>query len=211
MNNSKIGVLFDLDGVLLDTEGIYSEFWAKVDELFPTGVDNFTSEIKGSNLETILGTYFPKEQHDEIVDILQTFQKDMPYNYFPGAIEFVKALHDEGIPMCIVTSSDARKMEAVYAQHPEFRGYFKDVVLGEMVSQPKPSPECFLLGAKLLGVKPQDCYIFEDSINGLKSAQAVGGKVIALSTTNKVERVAPFSLLVIDSFEKFTVDNMLSL
>ncbi|MDO4510472.1 MAG: HAD family hydrolase [Bacteroidales bacterium] len=210
MTNNNIGVLFDLDGVILDTEGIYSEFWGSIDAQFPTGVENFTEVIKGTCLDDILNTYFPKENHAEIIGILQDFQKNMPYRYFPHAIEWVKALHEAGIPMCIVTSSDEQKMEAVYEQHPEFRGFFHSVIVGEMVEHAKPAPDCFLLGAKLLGKDIADCYIFEDSINGLKAALASGGRVIALSTSNPPHMLAD-ARLVIPSFEDFTVEKMLSI
>lgn len=210
MANNKIGVLFDLDGVILDTEGIYSEFWKEIDRRFPTGVVGFSDVIKGTCLEDILNNNFPKENHEEIINILQNFQKDMEYRYFPYAIEWVKSLHEAGIPMCIVTSSDQEKMNAVYKQHPEFRGFFDAVIVGEMVENAKPAPDCFLLGAKLLGKDIKDCYIFEDSLNGLKAALASGGKVIALSTTNAPELLTD-AKMVIPDFKDFTIEKMLSI
>lgn len=210
MADNIIGVLFDLDGVILDTEGIYSEFWKEIDRRFPTGVEEFSDVIKGTCLEDILNNNFPKENHEEIINILQDFQKDMEYRYFPYAIEWIKALYEEGIPMCIVTSSDQEKMNAVYLQHPEFRGYFDAVIVGEMVENAKPAPDCFLLGAKLLRKDIQDCYIFEDSLNGLKAALSSGGKVIALSTTNPPEMLTD-AKMVIPNFKDFTIEKMLSL
>lgn len=210
MADNKIGVLFDLDGVILDTEGIYSEFWKEIDRRFPTGVVGFSDVIKGTCLEDILNNNFPKENHEEIINILQNFQKDMEYRYFPYAIEWVKSLHEAGIPMCIVTSSDQEKMNAVYKQHPEFRGFFDAVIVGEMVENAKPAPDCFLLGAKLLGKDIKDCFIFEDSLNGLKAALASGGKVIALSTTNAPELLTD-AKMVIPDFKDFTIEKMLSI
>lgn len=109
MQNNNIGVLFDLDGVILDTEGIYTEFWNQIEEKFPTGVKDFSKVIKGCCLEDILNRYFPKENHTKIIEILNDFQKAMQYRYFPYAIEWVKTLYDAGIPMCIVTSSDQKR------------------------------------------------------------------------------------------------------
>lgn len=208
MQSSDIGVLFDLDGVILDTEGIYTEFWDRVNDLFPTGVEDFSKVIKGSCLEDILNTYFDESNHQKIVHLLQDFQNNMPYRYFPYAIEWVKTLFDAGIPMCIVTSSDQKKMEAVYKQHPEFRGYFNAVIVGEMVSRAKPAPDCFLMGAELIGKDIKNCYIFEDSINGLQAALASGGHVIALSTTNSVSALGGADL-VIPNFKGFSIERML--
>ena len=208
MQNNKIGVLFDLDGVILDTEDIYTDFWEQIEALFPTGVKNFSKIIKGCCLEDILNNYFAKENHAKIIEILQDFQKNMQYRYFPYAIEWVKTLYDAGIPMCIVTSSDQKKMDAVYEQHPEFRGYFNAVIVGEMVEKAKPAPDCFLMGAKLLDLDIKNCYIFEDSINGLKAALASGGHVIALSTTNPANLLSDAKLIIPD-FKDFTIEQML--
>ncbi len=210
IDTQGIGVLFDLDGVLLDTEGIYSEFWAGIDEMYPTGVDNFTAVIKGSNLERILGTYFPADKHQNIIRILTEFQNGMQYRYFAGARQWLDTLKAAGIPMAVVTSSDQGKVDAVSAQHPEFRGYFDAVIVGEMVANPKPDPECYLLGAKQIGVDVSRCWVFEDSLNGLRAGKASGAHVVALATTLPREAVAPHASLVIDGFENFTIDQMLA-
>lgn len=177
------GILFDLDGVLLDTEGIYTEFWKAIDETFPTGVENFAQVIKGSNLERILNTYFQVEKHARIVEMLNTFQHDMEYRFFPGALDVLQALNDRQIKCCLVTSSDKKKMEAVDARYPSFRNFFTAVVTGEMVSNPKPSPECFLLGAKLIGEDIRECTVVEDSLNGLEAGMASGAEVVGIATT----------------------------
>lgn len=204
------GVLFDLDGVLLDTEGIYTTFWDAIDKAYPTHVPNFTQKIKGSNMAAILNTYFKREDWDDIFSKLDDMQRDMRYEFFPYAQEFLQQLHEAGIKMCIVTSSDQKKMDAVYRQHPGFRELFDDVIVGEMVHHPKPDPECFLLGASKLGLDIKDCYVFEDSINGLQAAMASGATVIGLATTNPREALAGKAQLIIDNFKDFTVSKMLS-
>lgn len=186
------GVLFDLDGVLIDTEGTYTQFWETVDRHFPTGVEGFARVIKGSNLHNILHTYFPTdEMREQVTQMLDGFQRDMQYNYFPGAIELIDELKVNGVACCIVTSSDKKKMESLYSQHPDFPSLFDAIVTGNMVKEPKPSPECFLLGAKMLGIDIEDCVVIEDSINGLKAGMESGAKVIGLCTTCPEEAIAP--------------------
>lgn len=177
------GVLFDLDGVLLDTEGDYTLFWESVDRLYPTHVDNFAQVIKGSNLETILNTYFDKNDHEAVVELLNSHQDEMRYVFFPGAVQLLQRLNREGVRCCLVTSSDYRKMDAVFAAHPWFRDCFQAIVTGNMVSQPKPSPECFLLGAEKIGCDIAHCVVIEDSLNGIQAGVDSGAKVIALATT----------------------------
>lgn len=204
------GVLFDLDGVLLDSEGQYTIFWDAIDKAYPTHVPNFAQVIKGSNLAAIINTYFKPELRDEIVAKLAELQHDMRYEFFPYAQEFLQQLHGAGIKMCIVTSSDQKKMDAVYEQHPGFRELFDDVIVGEMVHRAKPDPECYLLGASKLGLNIKDCYVFEDSINGLKAGMASGATVIGLATTNSREALQGKAQLIIDNFKDFTVSKMLS-
>ena len=192
------GVLFDLDGVLVDTEPTYTRIWSDIDQHFPTGVANFAHVIKGSNLESILNGYFPKEIHPQVVDLLLAHQRQMRYDLFPGAVEVLTTLRKKGIPCALVTSSDQGKMDSFYQQHPDFADFFHTVVTGDMVTHAKPHPECFLLGASRLGLAPQDCYVVEDSINGLKAAHAAGVTVIALATTLTREAIAPYADIIAD-------------
>lgn len=206
------GVLFDLDGVILDTEGIYTRFWDAVEERYPTHIPNFSSVIKGSNLFEILHDHYADEETRRLVtEMLNDFQRDMKYEYFAGAEDFINELNAAGIPACIVTSSDQNKMNAVYEQHPGFKEHFAAIVTGESVSKAKPDPECFLLGAKLIDCDPKDCLIFEDSIKGLKAARAAGGTVIGLPTTNPKEVVTEYANVVLDSFEGLTLNKLKAL
>lgn len=212
MTKPTKGVLFDLDGVILDTEGIYSKFWDAVEEKYPTHIPNFSSVIKGSNLYEILHDNYPDDEtRTKVTEMLDVFQRDMKYEYFPGVLDFIKELQSANIPTCIVTSSDQKKMDAVYRQHPDFKSYFKGIVTGEMVSKAKPDPECFLKGAEIIGVDAKDCYVFEDSIKGLCAAKASGGTVIGIPTTNPRDVVAEYAQVVIDSFEGFTLDKLLKI
>lgn len=201
------GVLFDLDGVLIDTEGTYTKFWEAVDERFPTGVQDFAQVIKGSNLDNILYTYFPTEElREQVTMLLDELQGDMHYDYFPGAIELLEQLERAGIACCLVTSSDSRKMEALCRQHTDFASHFEGIVTGNMVSEPKPSPECFVLGAKKLGLDIEQCVVIEDSINGLLAGMRSGARVIGLCTTCSREAIATHCHMVAASVSELSVD-----
>ena len=94
----KIGALFDLDGVLLDSEGIYTQFWDAVEEVYPTHIPNFSSVIKGSNLFEILHDNYPDDEtRQKVSDMLHAFQRDMAFVFFDGAMEFVERLNAAGI------------------------------------------------------------------------------------------------------------------
>lgn len=206
----KVGALFDLDGVLLDSEGIYSQFWDAVEQQYPTHVPNFSTVIKGSNLHDILHGYYPIEDtRHRVAELLDAFQRDMPFRFFDGAMEFVSRLNHAHIPTCLVTSSDRRKMDALYCQHPDFASHFQGIVTGDMVSRAKPDPECFLLGAQMIGVDIDRCVVFEDSLKGLEAGRKAGAHVIGLATTLPHALIGPLSHRVIESFVGVTLDDLL--
>ena len=200
----EIGVLFDLDGVLLDTEGIYTDFWQAIDDKYPTGVPGFTHIIKGS--------YPNKEMQKIIIDILDDFEKKMKYRPFLDAIKFVDELKSFGIPTCIVTSSSMLKMNNAFKQLPGFREKFDGLITGDMVKHCKPNPEGYLLGAQQIGIKPKNCYVFEDSLQGIQAGLNAGCKVVALTTTVARDNIKKLKAnKIINDFAGFTVNDMLSI
>ena len=207
----KRGVLFDLDGVLLDSEGNYTIFWAQMDKEFPTGIENFASYIKGLHLTRILGFFESDEVRQQVQDRLLDFERDTKYEFFPGALDFVRRLRDAGIPMAIVTSSDHKKMQALYEQYPEFPTLFEHIITGDMVAKAKPDPECFLTGAKLLGVDIKDCIVFEDSRNGLIAARESGAMIIGLPTTLAPDVVSQLCDMMVDAVSQLSVKQILDM
>lgn len=209
---NKTGVLFDLDGVLIDTEGTYAKFWSAVDERYPTGVPNFAISIKGSNLQEILSGHFPDAKvRQEVWQMLDNFQQEMRFNFFPGALELVHGLREAGIPTCVVTSSDQRKMDSLASQHPEFLPLFDDLITGDVVSRAKPDPECFLLGANRLGLDIADCVVVEDSLKGLQAGRASGAHVVGISTTYAPDLVRPLCDIMVSDIGQLTVEMILAL
>lgn len=208
MTHKQRGVLFDLDGVLLDSEGKYSIFWAQMEKEYPTGVENFASFIKGFHLNRILGYFDNDDVRQQVLERLLEFERDMRYEFFPGALAFVKQLRDAEIPMAIVTSSDRKKMQSLYRQHPEFPTLFDHIITGDMVVKAKPDPYCFLLGAQLIGVDIKDCVVVEDSRNGLLAGRASGARVIGIATTLAVDDVRPLCDLTINTIADLTIGQM---
>ena len=209
MTMKRCGVLFDLDGVLLDSEGLYTIFWEQIDKEYPTGIDEFASYIKGSHLARIMGYFDNEEVRRDILNKLNDYERNMRYEFFPGALEFVRHLREAGIPMAIVTSSDRKKMLSLYRQYPEFPTLFDQIITGDMVSKAKPDPDCFLLGARLLGVDISDCIVFEDSRNGLLAGRASGARVIGVATTLSADIVEPLCDMTIGAVSELTVEGML--
>lgn len=205
----KIAALFDLDGVLIDSESIYTVFWNRMNELFPTGIDNFPYVIKGTTLPQILDRYFPDpEVQAELRVYLKKQEAEMVYRIFPGVERFLRALKEKGIPTAIVTSSNDAKMKVLFDSLPGFRDYFDVVVTDTDVTRSKPDPQGYMLAAERLGVPSEHCVVFEDSRAGLEAGRRAGGKVVAVATTLTHEDIAGCSDIVIDSFEELTPERV---
>lgn len=203
-------VLFDFDGVIMDTEAQYSFFWHKagVDYL---GMDDLENRVKGQTLTYIYDTFLggkAKEQ-EEITAALIRFEQEMDYDYIPGVLDFIADLRRNHVQMAVVTSSNDQKMAAVYRARPEVRTMFGRILTAEMFTRSKPAPDCFLLGMEVFGTTPGTTYVFEDSFNGLKVGMASEATVIGLATTNPRESIAPLCHCVLDDFRGFTYDKML--
>lgn len=182
--------LFDLDGVLIDSETLYTQFWKRVGERHHLPSPTFAYDIKGTTLNDILTTHFPDPKVRADVDrLLHDFENEIVYPVFPGALEFVDALRAAGLKTVIVTSSDSKKMGFLFRQHPDFPSHFDAIVTACDVTHSKPHPEPYLVGASKAGVKPSECLVFEDSYQGLESGRRAGCKVIGISTTNPASEV----------------------
>ena len=195
------GVLFDLDGVLIDSEGQYTIFWAAIDKEYPTGIPNFAAYIKGFHLTRILNYFTGDEVRQLIIDKLLDFEQNMHFEFFPGAMSFIEQLREAGIPIAVVTSSDSKKMQGLYRQHPDFKDLFDASLTSEDFEYSKPHPDCYLKAAARFGAQPEECVVFEDSFNGLKSGRAAGMRVIGLATTNKAKDIAPLCDEVISDYK----------
>lgn len=198
-------VLFDLDGVIMDTETQYGIFWNRTGKEL-LGLDDFGKRIKGQTLNHIISHFDGvSKSKDEIIRELYEYERNMSYDYIPGADKFMKDLHARGIPMAIVTSSNDAKMVNVRRAHPELWELTEAVLTSEHFSKSKPDPECFIKGMEILGGRPEETYVFEDSIHGINAGRAAGAKVIGLATTNTREAIVHLCDQVIDDFRGFVL------
>ena len=206
----KVGVLFDLDGVLIDSENLYTKFWNDIEEIYPTGIENFAHIIKGNALFKILETYFSSTIHQDIINRVHQFELNIKYPIYDGVLDFLKSLKEKAIPTAIVTSSDDVKMNALYNTYPFFRQYFDTIITGSDVTKSKPDPQGYLIAANRIGCNPNDCFIFEDSLQGLEAGMATGATVIGLTTNNPPNILKNKAHVLIDSFVGFNIEVMMS-
>ena len=211
MNKEKtIAVLFDFDGVVVDTEPQYTLFWDEKGKKYHPEIPNFGHHIKGQTLIQIYKQFFrePESLQDEITRQLLDYELTMHFEYIDGVVDFMKELREKGVKLAIVTSSNDAKMANAYREHPELKTMVDFIVTADRVTHSKPHPECFLLGAEMLGVEKDNCIVFEDSFHGIEAGNRAGMKVIGLATTNSAEAIADKCALVIPDFTDFTFEKM---
>ena len=188
--------LFDLDGVVFDTEPQYSVFWGQICREYHPEHPGLENEIKGQTLTQIYDRWFNGpllSEREAITRRLDAYEQGMHYDFIAGFEQLVSSLHQHGVRTAVVTSSNIPKMESVYCYQPVFKSLFDVIMTSEDFERSKPDPDCYLKAAARLGAATDECIVFEDSFNGLRSGRAAQMKVVGLATTNSSEAIAPYS------------------
>jgi HAD superfamily hydrolase (TIGR01509 family) len=200
--------LFDLDGVVFDTEPQYTVFWGEQCREFHPEHPGLEHEIKGQTLVQIYDAWFSgplQPQQSLITERLNAYEQQMSYDYVEGFRSFVESLRRQGVKTAVVTSSNCQKMQAVYQSHPEFIQLFDAILTSEDFERSKPEPDCYLKAANLLGTSIEDCVVFEDSFNGIKSGRAAGMRVVGLATTNSADSIRPLCDQVVSDYQELMI------
>ncbi len=200
--------LFDLDGVVFDTESQYSVFWGQQCRLYHPEHPGLENEIKGQTLVQIYDAWFSGpllDQQPVITERLNAYERQMSYEYIDGFEDFVRDLRRRGIGTAVVTSSNQQKMSVIYDRRPEFKTLFDAILTSEDFSASKPDPDCYLKAAQRLGAAPDECVVFEDSFNGLKAGRAAQMRVVGLATTNPADSIRPLCDQVISDYIDFNI------
>jgi pseudouridine-5'-monophosphatase len=182
-------VIFDLDGVLLDTEHFYTDVTTELCRGFGKTFDWSIKRhmIGRPSLESarylVDALSLPIAPEEYLrrralrLDELFALSKEKP-----GAEAFTRKLAARGVPIAVATSSERHLFDRKTLEHRDWFSLFDAVVVGDdpRVKKGKPAPDVFLVAASDLGAKPEDCVVFEDAPAGLAAAHAAGMQVIAL-------------------------------
>lgn len=206
-------VIFDMDGVLVDTEPEHRKIEHEIFKrlgITPTD-EELKSNVGKGQMDTWSGykeKYGFAEDPEEIVksEAQMTREIYMSESLKPiePAAELLKDCARYGFKIAVATSSEKENEDRVLKRLC-LEEYIDVSVAGDMVSSTKPSPEIFLLAAKLLGTKPEDCVVIEDSKNGVLAAKAAGMKAVGYKVTESSQDLS-MADIVIDSFDKISID-----
>ncbi len=182
--NKQLGmaVIFDMDGVIFDSERLVVETWVEVAEKYGIeGIEDACAACVGINaqatelkMKEIYGEEFPYQEYKKEASALYHERYDdgrLPTK--PGIRELLAFLRENNIKTAVASST----RRAVVEQEIKDAGlmpFFDRIICGDMVARSKPAPDIFLKAAEELGVAPEICYVIEDSYNGIRGAHAAG-------------------------------------
>lgn len=174
------GAIFDMDGVLFDTERIYQRIWREIaaarhielDSSFPAAI----SGTNGAQMRQIVEDYYQVSDGTDIIDECTGKVKEELTRHVPmkeGVLEILHFLQEKKIPMAVASSSSIQQI-AFNLEKADIRGYFAEIVSGRQVAHGKPAPDIFLYAAERIKQKPAECLVFEDSKNGVRAGYEAG-------------------------------------
>lgn len=176
------GVLFDVDGVILDTECLYSRFWMEACHFYGFPMTKaqslqMRSLNKTAGQEKLRALFGPAADYTTIrqkrIELMDAFVEKEGVAAKPGIYTLLDALDERGIPCAITSSSPQQRLES-YLTPLNLYHRFKKVISGYDVPRGKPEPDIYLRGAAELGLPPETCLALEDSPAGILSAYRAG-------------------------------------
>ena len=182
MDNKISGVVFDMDGVLFDTERLGCELWAEVcrENGMHVSIETFktfagiASEAAYPMMEDILGRDYDYRAMDYMVyDRMRLYIRDNGTPLKPGLFKTLEFLKNNGYKMAVATSAVEKEAMNTLSAGGVLK-YLDGRVFGDTVRNSKPAPDIYLKAAEILGLSPAECIAVEDSPAGLRAAYAAG-------------------------------------
>ncbi len=191
----RIGCIFDWDGTVVDSGRTHEYTWIELAKSRKLSLkDDFFNETFGKrNVEIITSILrwtddlnLVQEMSDQKEILYRKIVAERGLPLIDGVEAFLQSLLDAKID-CAIGSSTPRENLDVSVAKLGFGKYFKAIVASEDVSRGKPAPDVFLTAAERLGLRPDECVVFEDSLAGIQAGVAAGMKTVAIATTNSVD------------------------
>jgi beta-phosphoglucomutase len=210
--------IFDMDGTLVDNNPYHFKAWAEIFEKYKhTQITHefFNEKLSGVPGLPIMREYFGDMDEEQMQAVFNEKSQRYRDAYAPyakpinGLERFLTELKDAGVKLAVASSAAVININYIM-DHVPIRSYFDAIVDGPHVSKPKPHPQIFLKAAEYLGMKPENCVVFEDSLSGVKAANAAGMKVVGITTTHTASELHPVDL-IIDDYTGLTAQKLAGL
>lgn len=186
--NEKIALVFDLDGVIVDSNPVHTEAWRQYLARHGLVIDGIEQRMHGKHNDAIVADFFGAPL-DENEIFRHGAEKERVYRHLmqpqlgarilSGLREFLGKYRSQ--KMAVASNAEPANVNFVL-DAAGLRRYFQVVIDGHSVAHPKPHPEIYLRAARELGVPPANCVVFEDSPAGIEAARQAGARVVGIST-----------------------------
>lgn len=198
----SFGFLFDNDGVLIDSSKFHWQAWQLLMKEEPNlQMDqNHFIHTFGKRNDLILKELLPlvsEATHTEWAKRKEALFRGLVAGknlILPGMETFLKEVEKAGIPRIIASSTPLENLELYMATTPLGK-YFEHYISAEKLAHGKPFPDIFLAAAKMLGLNPRDCVVFEDAPAGIQAGKSAGCFVVALETTHSKEMLFDYDMV----------------
>jgi len=185
------GVLFDLDGVIVDTLHYHYLAWK---HMFGTLGGSPVSELtvllhEGRNSREILpilmketGVAIPEGQQAAFIEAKRAYYRSIvQVTQYPRALQTIDELRGRGLKVALVTACALKNMQ--HCLNPEEQAHFDFIITGDEVPRAKPFPDPYLMAARQLGLRPEECVVVENAPLGIEAARNAGMRCVAIETT----------------------------
>jgi len=202
-DDSRMGVIFDLDGVLVDTGWAHKQSWYDLAEKegFSMSDEFFYNTFGMQNYQIIpmlLGRDLPSDELNRLSEWKEQRYRELIAEKLapsPGVKKLLDALKSQGFLLAVGSSAPRANLDLVL-ERLHFHDYFDACVTGEEVVEGKPAPETFLKAAQKLSVPPGRCVVVEDAVQGLDAGKAAGMSVVAVTATRDREALVRADIIV---------------
>jgi beta-phosphoglucomutase family hydrolase len=207
-------VLWDMDGVIVDTEPFHWEAWRRMgrEEGFSMTYPDFQRTFGRRNVELLrefLDPGVPDQRVRDLGDRKEALYRQLArgdVKPLPGAMALLQALHRAGCWQAVASSAPQANVDLILAEL-NIRDYFGAVLSARDVERGKPDPQVFLRAAERLGADPAHCVVIEDAVTGVEAAKRAGMACLAVTTTHPAEALAAADR-VVTSLEVLTYGDL---
>ncbi|ATC62919.1 glycoprotease [Nibricoccus aquaticus] len=216
-----LGVLFDWDGVIIDSSAQHEESWERLaaEEKRVLPPDHFKTGF-GMKNERIIPELLRWAEAGDIAEVRRlSLRKEALYREIvrergiealPGVAVFLKRLKEAGVPFSVGSSTHRENIDTILSVLG-FTGLFSGIVTAENVKQGKPHPDVFLKAAETIRRRAENCVVFEDAFVGIAAARAGGMKVVGVATTHPLGDLESKVDRVVHRLDELSVGDLLAL
>lgn len=180
------GFIFDMDGLMLDTEKLYIRFWCEaarfygypMEEWHALSIRSMAAKYAIEKLKGYFGEDFDYHKvRQKRMELMNVYIEEFGMDLKPGIVEILSYLREKNYKIGVATATDMERTTR-YLKKLNLYEYFDEIVVAAMVENGKPAPDIYKLAAERLGLMPEECMALEDSPNGIHAAYHAGCKPV---------------------------------